>query len=485
MHPSGCADGLIHRIADRTACSSLSKSLPKDQYERTYRYQGPAVSGLEKAIRNALAQSERNNADIRARIYHSARQALEAGLRKQDVTDPDLVDAQRQRLEAKIREIEFEERQRLAIERAQAPASQPAPQAVAQPNATVRNTAAPVAPPVVNAGPQTANRDHAVQSPPPPVDPVSQSPVDELSAFVGGNRRDGEIAGSSDAGSLGDLGVSRRGGSEQPAELRPRRDIEAERPAKSRWWQRKRKTTKGRPAAQQPAVEQKVPQAARLDVAAGKEGRPRKRRRWISGLVLPLVVLGGAGYGLWWAGNNGLIVMPDLSNTPITGGSGNSQAPAGFEPGRGFSEEWAEVFVPKGTDGIVPGSGATVEAVNASGGQAVRVTSQSAGADGEVAIDVPPEILREMAGKASTVAITLQTAANRSVEVAVRCDIGSLGGCSRHRFQATQEKTDALFRVNFDRSLAPNRPGRIYLNSDVLGGKLPVYVFSMRILPGQ
>lgn len=481
-------DGLIHRIAGRTTCSSFPKSLPKEQYERTYRYQGPAVSGLEKAIRNALAQSERNNADIRARIYHSARQALEAGLRKQDVTDPDVVEAQRQRLESKIREIEFEERQRLAIERARTGATQPAapsiPPSGNQPVNQAQNTVLAVDSPPSPGRQQMANGDHSenrVPSSTVRTDTV-EPPVDELSAFVGARRDNRETKQSSDDGSLGDLGVSRRGGSDQPAELRPRRDIEAERPRRGGWWKRKGK------AASTPARPVEQPQtsrAAQLDVAAGKEGRPRKRRRWISGLIMPLLVLGGAGWGIWWAGNNGLIVIPDLSNAPVAGNSGNSQAPAGFEPGRGFSEDWAKVFVPKGTEGVTPASNASIEAVTASGGQAVRVTSQSPGPDGEVAIDVPPEILREMAGKSSTVAITLQTAADRSVEVAVRCDFGSLGGCSRHRFRATQEKTDALFRVSFDRSLAPNKPGRIYLNSDVLGGKLPIYVFSMRILPGQ
>lgn len=442
------------------------------------------MSGLEKAIRNALAQSERNNADIRARIYHSARQALDAGLRKQDVTDPELVEAQRQRLEAKIREIEFEERQRLAIERSHTAASQPADAVAGQPSTVqpshpVQTTGEAVSRPSPGMGQPTGNGDRPQTRAPQPEPAAQQPALDELAAFVGAGRRDQAPAPGSDAGNLGDLGVSRSGRA-QPAELRPRRDIEAERPRPRRWWQRKNKAALARPAAQP-----KTPVAAQLDIAAGKEGRPRKRRRWISGLVLPLVVLGGAGWGVWWAGNNGLIALPDMSSAPIATGRGNSQAPAGFEPGRGFSEEWAEIFIPKGTDGIVPAANAKVEAVHASGGEAVRVTSQTPGADGEVAIEVPPEILREMAGKTSTVAVTLQTAADRSVEVAVRCDFGSLGGCSRHRFKATQEKTDALFRVNFDRSLAPNRAGRIYLNSDVLGGKLPIYVFSMRILPGQ
>ena len=72
------------------------------------------MSGLETAIRSALERSDRANPEIRARIYQSARQALEAGLRKQDITDVNVVAAQRQRLEATIREIEAEERIRPA-----------------------------------------------------------------------------------------------------------------------------------------------------------------------------------------------------------------------------------------------------------------------------------------------------------------------------------------------------------------------------------
>src|SRR3546814_15004832 len=71
---------------------------------------GPALSGLETAIRNALEKSDRANPDIRERIYQSARHALDAGLGKQGIGDPQLVAAQRQRLERAIRTIEAEER---------------------------------------------------------------------------------------------------------------------------------------------------------------------------------------------------------------------------------------------------------------------------------------------------------------------------------------------------------------------------------------
>ncbi len=71
------------------------------------------MSGLETAIRNALERSDRSDPETRARIYQSARQALEAGLRKQSVTDPQVIFSQRQRLEDKIQEIEIQERVRL------------------------------------------------------------------------------------------------------------------------------------------------------------------------------------------------------------------------------------------------------------------------------------------------------------------------------------------------------------------------------------
>ncbi|RYD82625.1 MAG: hypothetical protein EOP61_41905, partial [Sphingomonadales bacterium] len=71
------------------------------------------LSGLEQAIRNALERAERSDPDIRARIYQSARNALDVGLRKQEIADPTVIERQRQRLEVTIGEIEHEELARL------------------------------------------------------------------------------------------------------------------------------------------------------------------------------------------------------------------------------------------------------------------------------------------------------------------------------------------------------------------------------------
>ena len=93
------------------------------------------MSGLETAIRTALETSERDNPEVRARIYQSARQALEAGLRKQDITDAEVVAHHRHRLESTIHAIEGEERDRLHPR--QRPPEVPVPPVVEMPPAPV------------------------------------------------------------------------------------------------------------------------------------------------------------------------------------------------------------------------------------------------------------------------------------------------------------------------------------------------------------
>jgi hypothetical protein len=90
-----------------------------------------------------------------------------------------------------------------------------------------------------------------------------------------------------------------------------------------------------------------------------------------------------------------------------------------------------------------------------------------------------------MAGKSSTIAVTLQSSSDRQTQLSISCDFGSLGNCSRHRFTATPERADMLINVTFNRTLAPNSPGRILINSDIDGSGRPVNLYSARILPGE
>jgi len=386
------------------------------------------VSGLETAIRNALERSDRSNAEIRARIYQSARHALETGLRKQDVSDPETVAVQRQRLEATIREIEGEERALLQ-------AQEPSP-------------AAPTPP---------------------------QGLVD---APLGGVRR-AEPVHNDDAVSV--ESETRSGSFEHP-----RADVAVDA-------FRAERLAPGAAQANPEHTADRRPLPAALDIPAERAVRPRKRRGFFSRLFVFAVLLAAVGIGGWWVVSSGVLQSAAQRDTAVPNPpaavasedfSGTAEQQS-FDPQARFSDEWVEIFKPEQIASVKPGSNATVEPVSEVSGPAVRITSRGPGEDGNVTIPVPPAILRELAGKSSTVAITMQSATDKPSQISVQCDFASLGDCARHRFSAPPEKTDALFRVSFERTLAPNAPGLIVLNSDLDGRGQAMYLYSIRVLPGQ
>lgn len=427
------------------------------------------MSGLETAIRNALERSNRADREIRARIYQSARQALDAGLRKQGITDRLIIMQQHQRLEEKIHEIEMEELQR-----------QPQPELTAErpPEARHVQQAEPVvASPVVEAVPSEAASRSAALEPEVVlgVEPRLSSPAASQVAPPAAPAPPVTAAVTAPTASLeglGDFGATR-------ADRIEVERVEADQKAKSR----AAKSAK-------PKKAEAAPSGTGLDVPPERAAKPRKRRGFLSHLLTWIVTLAVVGGACWWFYRSGMVQSfieeaMKAADHSAGGGQGSGGGPVAFDPQSGFSDDWVEIFMPSKVAEMKPGGQAQVEAVQGSEGQAVRILSATPGEAGDVAIDVPPEVLREMAGKSSTVALTLQSGQDRSTQLSVRCDFGSLGSCSRHRFTATQEKLEALFRVSFDRSLAPNRPGRLIINSGIDGPDRPILLYSVRILPGQ
>jgi hypothetical protein len=409
------------------------------------------VSGLETAIRNALDRSNRADREIRARIYQSARQALDAGLRKQGVTDRLIIMQQHELLERKIHEIEMAEVERL-VEPAPGPAVELEPELpyAAEPMA--------VESPVMPASP----RPEATPR------PAAPSPVVPSIDTVSSEARAPSAAAAMSPGDLG--GVSPARGERIEAEaFQPEPPAKAAKPGKP--------NKNARPSPD-----------SGLDVPPERAAKPRKRRGFLSHLLTWVITLGVVGGACWWFYQSGLVqsIVEEAMKSADRSVAGQAAGgPVAFDPRRGFSDEWVEIFVPSKAAEMKAGGQAKVEAVAASEGQAVRIASATSGDGGDVSVEVPPEVLREMAGKSSTVALTLQSGQNSSVQLSVRCDFGSLGNCSRHRFTATQEKLEALFRVTFERSLAPNRPGRLIFNSGIDGADRAVLLYSVRILPGQ
>jgi hypothetical protein len=381
------------------------------------------VSGLETAIRNALARSERANAEVRARIYQSARNALEAGLRKQEINDPETIATQRHRLEATIHEIEAEERAQLA----------------AAPAQDVRVE------PVIEARPEPVLSAEREVRPEPTLDAEPRIDAHQPAA-------------------TGDFGA-----------IRPER---ADGFAKST------KTTASASAAATSEAS---------DFRPERVAKARKRRgRVFSFLLVVATLIAAFGALAWWVETSGLLDElrngRDGSTPPATVSgedfSGEDPIKKALDTQSRFSSDWRAVFSPADTAKLSAGSAGRFEAVSTNDGPAVRVTSTNAERDGSVLIEVSPDVLGEMGGKTSTVALTLQSVNGKPIQVSVECDFATMGGCGRHRFTVS-ERTDILFQVEFDRSLSPSGAGHLVLNSDMTGGDAAVNLYAVRILPGE
>src|SRR5690606_26776931 len=190
--------------------------------------------------------------------------------------------------------------------------------------------------------------------------------------------------------------------------------------------------------------------------------------------------------GVWWAYSSGLVQQTVEGMLDASGRAAADRGQGGFDPQVGFSDDWIEIFGGKtAATAPVPGAAGGVGQEQTAGGPAFPPSSASWGAGGDIGVEGPPEAPREMAGTASAIALTLPSGSERSVQFSVRCDFASLGTCPRHRFTARQEKEDVLFHVSFDQSLAPNMPGRLILNTGLVGGEDAVLLHSVRVLPGQ
>lgn len=400
--------------------------------------EGSDVSGLETAIRNALARSERASAEVRARIYQSARNALEAGLRKQEINDPEMMASQRHRLEATIHQIEAEERAQVAV-------------------APVRDVRVE---PTIDARPEPVLRaERAVDSEPTMRDTGPEPTIDaeprasegrpEAASDIGGIRpeREGGFARGGKAGKTGKAAASAGSASAgQASDFRP------ERVAKAR----------------------------------------RRRGRLFSFLLVVATLIAAFGAIAWWMRTSGLLAELENgangSNPPATVSgedfAGDDPLRKSLDTQSRFSSDWRAVFSPSDTAKLSAGPAGRFEAVSTNEGPAVRVTSTNPERDGAVLIEVSPEVLGEMSGKTSTIALSLQSVNDKPVQVTVECAFSGMGSCGRHRFTVS-ERTDVLFQVEFDRSLSPSEPGHLVLNSDITGTDASVNLYAVRILPGE
>lgn len=413
------------------------------------------MSGLETAIRNALERSDRTNAETRARIYQSARQALETGLQKQGIEDGNVIAQQRHRLEAVIHAIETEERAALRTR-------QPAPPVVSLDDAArARGAAQPRVEPQVRSQPPAQAQPQ----------PQTQTPPQNQPQAPATGRREPGFAADAPRQAASDGGLGGLGG------LRADRD--------------------GPVVSTRAAAESTADAGEAAGLAPTVRGDTRKRRRkrsrFLSFTMVVLTLAAAVGAAAWWVQTNDLLKSAaerdtNVANPPASVASENFDGAAGLQTlgaQQGFTGDWVEVFKPTETGAIAPGAQAKVEPVDDEGGRRVLLTSQVADAAGDITIEIPAAVLAELSGKTSTLALTVQAEPGKTTEFAVECNFSSLGECGRYRFTVHDERIDMLFKVTFDRSLAPSSPGQIVINSDITGEGNSLNLYAIRVLPGQ
>lgn len=418
------------------------------------------MSGLETAIRSALERSDRTKAEVRARIYQSARQALESGLRKQGVNDPETVAEQRHRLEATIHAIEQEERERLKLHAVVEP-----PVKAPEPPAAPKPPAPPEPKLSQDDGTLSFGVDRALG--------VDRAPrVERASAIDDESDVDNAV-------SLGHVSASRDD------------RVEHEAPSVGE---------RGEPAPSLAVAEidvapkkSKASKAPKTRKRAKVAEKPR-RRGLFARLFVFVVIISSIGIAAWWIYATGLLLsasqrqtgfQPSQPTVSAEDFAGNSQEPKTIDPQRGFSSAWIQVFKPADVQKVTARPNATVDVQGASDGQAVHIVSRSADPDGAALIQISPDVLKEMVGKTSTIALTVQSSGEKPVQFSVSCAFDRLGGCERHRFTANPERADLLFRVTLPNSVAPNAPGQFSINADMSGQGEGINLYSIRVLPGQ
>jgi hypothetical protein len=214
------------------------------------------------------------------------------------------------------------------------------------------------------------------------------------------------------------------------------------------------------------------------------------------------VFLATLGIGAWWVYSSGMLLSQaerdtsvpnppprveaeDFSGAPEAAVPAGSAGPQALDARGGFSDDWIEVFEPQQVSALRPRANALVDIVTASDGSAAQIISRSGDQAGVIEVTVPTDVLREMAGRTSTIALTVQSMDDAPVQISVECDFPRMGACPRHRFTVNPQKLDALFRVSFENGMAPSTPGRLLINADLAGSGRGVNLYAVRVLPGQ
>lgn len=341
------------------------------------------MSGLETAIRNALDRSDRTNAEVRARIYQSARNALENGLRKQEISDPAVIAAQRHRLEQSIKEIERDERRQLG------------------------------------------------ELPHEPEPDQFMGLEADFAAIEANDPRDAEDA-AEDAEDFGALRAERLGSAQSYDDDVPVSVPEVAGLASGRPGRRGRSMAQGQPKKRRSTF-------ARLFIMVIFLAAIGIGIWWVyaSGVLLT-----SAERDTSVANPPAAVSEEDLPPQPGVGGDKPS-----FNGTNTFSKDWVEIFKGDDIDSVTASGLGSAKLTSTSDGPVIRIVSANASAEAAVRLLLPEDQISLSEGQEATLAVSMRSASDQAVDVSIDCDFGTAEKCDRHRFTVTSQRSDALIQV--------------------------------------
>lgn len=197
--------------------------------------------------------------------------------------------------------------------------------------------------------------------------------------------------------------------------------------------------------------------------------RPRPRRRaarLLAGLIVVLAILAG----LWWLFGSDILGVSNLSTEPV------ATAPAGGDV-TGEDGNWIVVFTPSDPTRAIATGGAQAKVVTHGEDTFLKISSPSA--DQPVSFQVGQGILEKLAGHEAVFDIIARAEDGQKTQIAVSCDLGSLGDCGRSRFEVGGTVSDFLVRTQLGNEV-PSGGGTISIVPDVTGGGKTLEILRIR-----
>lgn len=416
---------------------------------------------MEAAIRGALERAGIPGAQTRARIYESARSALDRSLERQGVAEPERIAAHRARLDALIADIEAEWTP--VVDQAPAPG----------PGLEPGGDDMPLYPDAGDAASAVGASAPVVSAPGPAPD--------------GAPHTEGEAR----------LDFAPDASGHHPASLTPEPVAAPPPPAQSK----PQRVEPGMDADPGSARRTKPGSDARSAATAsarpgrGNKGagpvREKRRRPIFASIFSAAVMLSFLGIGVWWLIESGALTTAEQRDTGVPNPPPSltrddfEGEPRQLNPGSAFSGEWANVYIPGRDDAPEVSGNATAQLIEQPDGDVLRIQSGTGAEDGEVRIPLGVDVMQALAGRQSALALSIRSASSDTTQIYVRCEFSVLGDCGRRRFDVTYETSDILFSLDYDRALAPNEPGSLVINSDISGGGKAIDLLAVRMRPAN